>query len=727
MNEYTEANLIGRIQNIVQVGYTKNEIYGDDVCALDIQQLHAKAKKRVNQTRNPHIMLVHNHKFRAAGLVHILRYWGCRVTMEFTGRKAWLNHLRYNHQSFDCVICDWETDDICGVDLVHYLRGEGSTVCVIALLGPGTTAGVAIRGGANLFLRTPLSIHMHTLKELLLPPTYAASGFPTHLVGTRSKYGELCKVLQDGHRDFSEEVEGLIRDVKSQMELELLSDELLDEVTDAIRTATRQGQSNNAAYIGKLENAMKETLTNAHKAKERMAMALEEVRHLKAQQRECALLHEYHPVRHINQAEIEKLTKMDLKERMLLLEREKMAVNFELEKLENDYAEVTQFQVRLKKGLGDLPIEEGSPDGSQSPTTPGSTVMQNMFSSRRSNGAPATGFGKSLHRSISNLHRSQVKERKQLGDAALGRQKVSIQQRREMKCEALEKMMMEAEDTRSTRNGQVDAVVFRLPWQLQLSGPCKDIYHGVRGVLSQIVDECNIMSVKVLSQFPASQSKIQEFSDKLKDLLGRVAIYDMFKLEGEVVSPMKGTSLQLKHDKSDRIDWKMQRQALIIRSARLLGSKNDACLAQRVFDLWKQFTAKRLTYFAVGGDQSIVLHQMDRYQMASEMEKRKVSMKEIAEARKERDGYAKELRFAKETITELRAQISILEAQQITFSSDALPSPPSLMSSPLAHGGADRGNSNSNSASQSRRGSQSLQGVSFASSSIRPRDMELNW
>mgnify|MGYP001568835861 FL=1 len=201
-NKPTEANvaeesLLGRLRDIIRTGYAVNDFYGDDVSALDVPELHRQAQLLIARSRHPRVFLLMDDRFRGAVISQIMTGFGCRVTLCFDGRDAYLKHLKRRSNSFDVAILQWDMGSgIGGREVTRYLRDEGLKMCVIAIVGQGMLPGDSVRGGASLFLRQPLVIHMHVLRQLLLPTQLSMAGFPAHVLAQRAHFGEMANILR---------------------------------------------------------------------------------------------------------------------------------------------------------------------------------------------------------------------------------------------------------------------------------------------------------------------------------------------------------------------------------------------------------------------------------------------------------------------------------------------------------------------------------------------------
>jgi CheY-like chemotaxis protein len=215
IDPYQQA-LRARLINLAAARFDKVDTEYDDA-QLDMDETYRKAKAKIVKNQNPRVMLVIRRRFRAAALAVCLMRFGCKVVICHSGKEAYNGYLRRKSHEFDLAIVDWDLPDVGGRDLAFYERQKGGTLCFVAALPPKMHGVDSIRSGADLFLRHPLCIHLHILREILLPNLQSSYGYPTEVMKLRATAADMKLLLDHVTTGADAEADALIEEVQAEL------------------------------------------------------------------------------------------------------------------------------------------------------------------------------------------------------------------------------------------------------------------------------------------------------------------------------------------------------------------------------------------------------------------------------------------------------------------------------------------------------------------------------
>jgi CheY-like chemotaxis protein/uncharacterized coiled-coil protein SlyX len=681
MADCREASLLGRIADIVHARYEQRDFYGPDVSALDVAQLHSEARPSIRQSRNPHVFLLMRNKFRCAACAVLLKNFGCTVTICFNGREAYVKHLRRHADRFDIALVEWDLPDVAGRDLVSYCRGEGAKLCFVALLSTSVLPGTAVRGGANLFLRMPLPIHLHVIRKLLLPSEITATGFPTHVLVSKARYHEVAHVLGGVRLHADETVEMLLNEVTAQLVDEEEGEEdaaVVENIVDNLRRVlAKAGKVTTASdrQIGRLQDVVRRVLRIAKDSRVAVHRAMDEARSLRSQLRECNALHNYVPINDSSTVEeLDKMLKSELKARVAKLEKQQLVLFSDIDRLNSDMAALASTNFRLEEALGVLQdgdmasMNEGDDDAAAS--------IRPVVSFLRPLKSPTVGSPRDSV-TTSLPFRSRLMSTNQVLKASLNRRNRAAAVKRRSPhevVESLETMLMQREDMLlTTQRVSCEPVAVSITWDASRSVELQSVYEPVARVLGEGVDLLNTLCARLLATFPRCRPRLAEFAFEFGKRFAAVQPANVFSMQrlgtsppqaqlsriGSVVlgdsnqsSPLAGT---LKNASVAILEVRSKLAATHGRLARNLLLATISCHMRRCYFTWKLFRVMRRGFVSNAEEERLA--RKTRQAPTTRAEKELAEQRAAHfEAKGRIAALEKQLAFANASVAELHAQ-----------------------------------------------------------------------
>ena len=451
---------------IARCHFNFNDIHGADIKSINVKKLFLDLGQRVKPSHNPRVLLVMKHRLRGAGIYAAMTRFGFISTVCFSCETAMRNHLRGARCAFDVILVEWGMYPVSGYDLTTYIRQKyKDKVCVIGLVSGTTLAGDVLRGGADLFLRCPLMLHMRMLRKLLLPKSMTNPKFPLQLIRKPANFESMLNVLTVDKKA------GDLSEVPLEPEADPeMNEKLLSTVIDYCRLHDPRNQDERWKHM------MLNIFDAMTSAKQALINMTKEASTMREQAEYCRLFHPTTlPVSGEVDAEVERWSRRELELNYLLL---KQRLNQQTEGIHDEVISLTRRDQDIQNLLEDMlrRRDEGSRVGSPSLDIVVSTKVE------------------------------QTPEQKSIRERSLFKFCMSLSQR-------LENQLMAHEDSLVVRHARrlQEPVVLHFPWPPMLTYGNKKIYDGVRKMLDNIIRECNKLCIRVQGIAPAASSRIREF------------------------------------------------------------------------------------------------------------------------------------------------------------------------------------------------------------------------
>ena len=520
-----ERALRGNIINICFGKFTAKDVEDN---GIDVPELYRRAQTRIKKSKNPKILLVDRHKFRCATLATMLERFGCSVKVAFSGRMAYLWYLKRHWQEFDLVICDWDLPDVGGRDLVYYNREAGGDLVFLAILPPNMNSVDVLRSGADLFLRAPAWIHMHTLRELLLPNVESSYGYPAEVMLKQPNHNDLRAVLDQVVYAADTDLESLMKDVKDDTdiveELDFKSgSEMLSKLLDYVKRHSKASGPGGAdpEYVKQLGKALQSSLDCINRLKDDNVVLVSQLRELQSKARKTAFEEMPSDVDpdNINRKEFAAYFNM-FRRNLRSLEAENDSLIRELERL-------AYFKVQVEEGIGgnlavhfnevNLTVDpemlrrkmQGKPELPNDMAASASL----SFSTRGNLTAVQPKKGESRFKTFAT---DRLKSIRDLRQKRLKTKPIAPTLSYESVSRRLECMLMEREDmgvkTRPTAAGTVAPVPQNVWKPMPSEGRVEALHNDVATMMTNFAGECNRLFAQVVGSHPVLATKLEAFS-----------------------------------------------------------------------------------------------------------------------------------------------------------------------------------------------------------------------
>jgi CheY-like chemotaxis protein len=674
MADSREASLIGRIADIVHAKYQQNDFYGPDVTALDVPALHCAAQPLIKQSRNPRVFLVMKNRWMLAGCAVMLKNVGCNVTVCSNGREAYVNFLRRRSHRFDLAVVEWDLPDVNGKDLVTYCRSEGSTLCFVALLSATVLPGMAIRGGANLFLRMPLAIHLHVIRKLLLPAEVTATGFPTHILKSKARYNELSAILgSPASTSKDEQMEQLVNEVSEQLRDDAAAEDAsqVEQIVDNLRRllAKAAGRITTASdrQIERLQDVVLRLLRIAKDCRVGLYRSQEELRRARFESA-------YSAIGPLPNEPVEGLSKNELRTRIGRLERQCYVKAQEGRTMEEELQTLATMNLRLEETLGLLRQEDLAGSGSAraslafadigrqatevaplvSLVPPPLTSPPALMSPRtaRKDGAATSPRGDKRFMSLKDL--------KSLSTRGAPRRGEAVPRTPQQVAESLEKMLMEQEDLHSAaQKFRPDPVVLPTPWDSSKAVELQQVYNLAATVVTNAVCAINKLCARMVATYPKMRPRLVEFATDFHRVFAAAPVTQIFSRQNVPDMMLKvcanvPTAAELarsSHLQKAAVESQNKLHAVERKLVSGLNHQTNQSQLRRAFFAWQLFRfARRGFVFDVTDE-----NNMRRLRANKELNETKAALQQT---RVQAQQLQSALEFANATIANMKAELN---------------------------------------------------------------------
>ena len=672
MADQREASLLGRITDIVHARYSKKDFYGTDVSALDVKGLHESAQTFVKPSRAPRVFLLMRNKFQAAGCAVMLRNFGCSVTVCFDGREAYVRHLKRNASRYDAALLEWDQPDINGRDIVTYCREDGSNLLFIALVSNEVLPGQAIRGGANLFLRMPLCIHMHVVRRLLLPAEITATGFPTHVLSSKSRYHDLASILGAVKLRPDAATAALLDELGHVLESDGDEDEqyaVVEGIVDNLRRVIAKAdgvRGASDAQVERLQDVVRRVVTIAKDVRVSMVTVGAESRALRSQLKECTVLHQYSPILAVSTSEqLESMAKAELRDRVSKLERQQLVHLEDIERLADDLQAVSTMNLKLEESLGilqpgDMPLVRAvaSHDSRRGTAVPQARGTGTASTLRREStkGSGAGMLSRSQYMSVKDLRMSINQARR----VRVPKPKLPMEV-----AEHLERQLMEREDKFASFRPSCDPVPISIAWDMSRAVDLQPVYDPVAKILSSASGMLNRLFSRLLATYPKARQRLLEFSREFQALFTESTPASVFAASRITGAPTPGSPSAPKGGPASEgaSPLKAAAQMVELRSrlhsthtqlSRNLRLSTDRGHQMHFFFKWRLFRIMRRGFVTNAEEERLAKFSRRQSTLRPEKESREMKLM-LTEARSKNAGLEQELALAQATISEMQA------------------------------------------------------------------------
>ena len=528
-----ERALRAKLINIASAKYAQKDCETE----LDVSMLYAKAGEVIVRRSNPRVLVVMPSRFLAAALAVMLQRFGCRVVICDNGKDAYTKYLKRFSSEFDLVIVQWGMDGVGAQDLIFYEREKGSRVAFLAALPSGASAEDAIRSGADLFLRMPLWIHLHTLRELLLPSVESSYDYPTDVMQLQSQHESLKRILDQVTSAADAEADMLIDEAKfNSADTENMDfghgSELLERLIQRLRLHPSFGGGGTAVDSQehrRLLKAFEASLRTFNSMKDEMVRLTGANQQLRA---ERSQLVDKTPISETSFDPNDDIDTADMTTKQFdlylkLFRRHIQNLECENDSLVAELERLLFFKVQLEENVASNNIAVVFNDA----TVTVDPEQAKRHFRRRSSRPPSVSVA-TPEASVPPASPESAKaqpDRWKRTMSKLAELSISALRRRteakpfrahsmEEVCQNLECMLMAREDPRLRPHVEpvpITPVTVQYPLVEDPVTPIAHLYNACILFIQHLCSECNVAIARVMAGFPAAQPKLEDFARKL--------------------------------------------------------------------------------------------------------------------------------------------------------------------------------------------------------------------